>query len=213
MPALFGVERLTLDYDGERILAEWQDGAVDGATWRELLGPFIGARELHICCALTWELSSALQLDDVGLDPGLLPSLQELVPDIEEGQVVNGFASFIDICQVAGHPVRLCQWPRTQNLPTSLHYPKLMDMAFKFSMTPLKWRGLLKRIMRLPNSSSSVYHRRTLCSLTVWMRHNPPIPCSLAVQSGFTPLLRLLQSVSGVVSALHTEGRVPYGGN
>ena len=111
MPALSGVERLTLDFEGEMIADEWQDGAVDGTTWRELLAPFIGATELHICRALTWELSSALQLDDVGLDPGLLPNLQELAPDIEEEQAVNVFASFINICQVAGRPVRLSLWP------------------------------------------------------------------------------------------------------
>ena len=114
MPALSGVERLTLDFDGEMIADEWQDGAVDGTTWRELLAPFTGARVLHICCALTWELSSALRLDDVELDPGLLPNLQELAPDIEEEQAVNAFASFVDICRLAGRP--LCLLPRPQNL-------------------------------------------------------------------------------------------------
>ena len=44
------------------------------------------------------------KLDDVGLGPGLLHSLQEL-------QGRNIFASFINICQVAGRPVRLSLWP------------------------------------------------------------------------------------------------------
>lgn len=58
MPGLSGVERLSLDFSGERIADEWQGGAVDGTTWREL-APFIGARELPIGRALMSELSSA----------------------------------------------------------------------------------------------------------------------------------------------------------
>jgi hypothetical protein len=113
MPALSSVEQLTLDFNG-KIPAEWQGGAVDGTTWHELLGPFIRAKELHICRTLTWELSSALQLDDVGLDPGLLPSLQELAPEIEKEEAVNAFASFIDIRRVAGRPVGLSPLPSVE---------------------------------------------------------------------------------------------------
>ncbi|KAF8262782.1 hypothetical protein EI94DRAFT_1742754 [Lactarius quietus] len=103
-PALSGVEVLTLDFDGQRIPTEWQDGAVDGMTWRELLGPFVEARELRICHALTLELSLALQSDDAGLDPILLPRLQELVPHLEEEHSINAFGSFIDARQIAGRP-------------------------------------------------------------------------------------------------------------
>ena len=83
------------------------DDAVDGATWRELLGPFTGARELRVCHALVWELSCALQSGDVGLDPGLLPSLEVLAPELEDEHADNAFASFINARQVAGRPVRL----------------------------------------------------------------------------------------------------------
>ncbi|KAI9435926.1 hypothetical protein H4582DRAFT_2161393 [Lactarius indigo] len=107
MPALSGVEGLTLDFEGRRIPTEWQDGAVDSATWRELLGPFIGARELRICHALVWELSFALESDNAGLDPILLPGLQELIPQLEEEHANNAFASFVDSRQIAGRPVRM----------------------------------------------------------------------------------------------------------
>jgi hypothetical protein len=111
MPALSSVERLALDFDGDGISAEWEGGAVDGTTWRELLRPFIGAKELHICRALTWELSSALLLDDTGLEPGLLPSLQELVTMVNGAEAAEAFASFIDICLVAQRHVRLSSKP------------------------------------------------------------------------------------------------------
>ena len=111
MPVLSRVERLELDFDGMMIPAEFRDGAVDGVTWRELLEPFIGARGLHICRTLTRELSSALELDNVGLDPGLLPSLLVLAPKIQEEQAIKAFASFVNICQVAGRPVHLSPLP------------------------------------------------------------------------------------------------------
>ena len=97
MAMLSGIEQLTLDLDGpgQSMSAEWQDDVVDGATWRELLGPFVGARELHICHALVWELSCALQSGDVGLDLGFLPSLEVLAPEFKDDHADNAFASFI----------------------------------------------------------------------------------------------------------------------
>ncbi|KAH9020222.1 hypothetical protein EDB85DRAFT_533690 [Lactarius pseudohatsudake] len=107
MPALSGAEGLTLEFDGQRNSTEWQDGAVDGATWRELLEPFIGARELRICHALVWDLSLALESVDAGLDPMLLPGLQELAPQLEEVHANNAFSAFVDARQIAGRPVRV----------------------------------------------------------------------------------------------------------
>ncbi|KAH8999890.1 hypothetical protein EDB86DRAFT_618187 [Lactarius hatsudake] len=104
VPALSGVEGLTLDFDGNCIPTEWQDGAVDGATWRELLGPFVGARKLRICHALVWEVSLVLESEDAGLDPTLLPCLQELVPQLEEEHANNAFSSFIDARANRGSP-------------------------------------------------------------------------------------------------------------
>jgi hypothetical protein len=43
------MEHLSLSTSAEEGTAvEWQDGAVDGAIWRELLGPVTGARILRI---------------------------------------------------------------------------------------------------------------------------------------------------------------------
>ena len=107
------IEQLTLDLNGpgQSMSTEWQDDAVDGVTWRELLGPFTGARELRVYHALVWELSCALQSGDVGLDPGLLPSLEVLAPELEDEHADNAFASFINARQVAGRPVRLSPSP------------------------------------------------------------------------------------------------------
>lgn len=118
MPVLSFVEELTLDIDGKGIPAEWQNGAVDGAAWHELFRPFIGVNTLRVCRALVRELSCALQTDDVGLEPGLLPSLQELIPDISARHTNNSFTSFIDACQVAGRPVRLVLPPTLPPSPS-----------------------------------------------------------------------------------------------
>ncbi|KAF8269986.1 hypothetical protein EI94DRAFT_1724035, partial [Lactarius quietus] len=72
IPGLSGVERLELDtyYDNGTLPAEWQNGEINGTTWQELLRLFIGVKELFISYALLQELSRALQLDEVGSDPG-----------------------------------------------------------------------------------------------------------------------------------------------
>jgi len=131
MSALSGVEELTLDFDGQRIPTEWQDGAVNGATWRELLRPFVGARELRICHALSWELSFALQSDEAGLDPLLLPYLQELSPQLEEEHANNAFSWFVEARQIAGRPVRVSPSPvpRAQPVWSEQHIPSEVDLA------------------------------------------------------------------------------------
>lgn len=106
MPALSFVEDLTLDFDGEEMPAEWQNGAVDAAAWHELLRLFIGVHTLRVCCALVLELSSALQTDDVGLDPGLLPNLQGIYR-LGLGHRENTFTLFIDARRIVGRPVLL----------------------------------------------------------------------------------------------------------
>lgn len=54
MPVLSIVKRLTLDFDEHGMPAEWQDGA----TWHELLRPFVGTRKLRMCRALGWNFLS-----------------------------------------------------------------------------------------------------------------------------------------------------------
>jgi len=109
LPALSGVETLKLesfDLDGLMMLAEWQDGEIDGTVWHELLRPFIRAKELRICRVLSEELSLALEADDVGSDPGLLPDLQELVSDLFWEDADSPFYWFIHARRVVGRPVR-----------------------------------------------------------------------------------------------------------
>ncbi|KAI9438909.1 hypothetical protein H4582DRAFT_2075509 [Lactarius indigo] len=100
MPALSGVEKLTLDFHELLMPTEWQNGEIDGTTWHELLRPFVEVKELRISSSLSEELSRALQVDDVGLDPGLLPSLRELA-----GGSIGMFDSFIHARRVAGRPI------------------------------------------------------------------------------------------------------------
>jgi hypothetical protein len=73
MHALFGVEELRLIFHEETMPTEWQNGEIDGTTWHDFSGSFVGVKELHICAALSQELSRALQVDDVGSDPGFYP--------------------------------------------------------------------------------------------------------------------------------------------
>ncbi|KAH8995981.1 hypothetical protein EDB92DRAFT_111668 [Lactarius akahatsu] len=61
MPVLSGVEKLTLGFHKETMPTKWQNGEIDGTTWHELLRSFIGVKELHICGALSEELSRALE--------------------------------------------------------------------------------------------------------------------------------------------------------
>ena len=104
MHALSGVQKLKLDFDGPMIPTEWGNGEIDGTTWHELLRSFIGVNALHICGALSQELSRALQVDEVGLDPGLLPGLQEIQFYESMDRL---FGSFIHARIVAGRPVRM----------------------------------------------------------------------------------------------------------
>ncbi|KAI9435925.1 hypothetical protein H4582DRAFT_490491 [Lactarius indigo] len=141
IPTLSVVEGLTLDFDGLRDSTLWQDGAVDGATWRDLLGPFIGARELRICHALVWELSFALESDNAGLDPMLLPSLQELAPQLEEEHATDAFVSFVDARQIAGRPVRVSPPPVPRALPISSEQdnPLEADLGSHPRTTTKRW--------------------------------------------------------------------------
>ncbi|KAI9440444.1 hypothetical protein H4582DRAFT_2097302, partial [Lactarius indigo] len=102
MPALSGVEWLSLDLYDRRMPTEWQDGEIDGTTWHELLRSFIGVKKLHICGGLTDELSRALQVDEIGLDPGFLPDLQELASGFGKLYVDSQFGSFIHAREAAG---------------------------------------------------------------------------------------------------------------
>jgi hypothetical protein len=104
---LIFTERLMLYFDGHRIPTEWQNDGVDDTTWRNLLGPFAGIWELCICRAtLAWELSDALQLDEIELDPALLPRLLLLhAPGLDAVHEVNVFTPSVNALRVAGRPM------------------------------------------------------------------------------------------------------------
>jgi hypothetical protein len=98
--ALSGVEKIRLFYHSLWISTEWEDGEIDSTTWHDLLRPFVGVKELYIAHGLLEELSRALQVDEVGLDPGFLPNLGSIYA------ADNLFTSFIDTRQVIGRPVQ-----------------------------------------------------------------------------------------------------------
>jgi hypothetical protein len=113
MPALTGVKELTLDYDTldpsvfYQTEPQTRSNDVDDITWHELLRSFVGVKELYIDRFLSEELSRALEADEIGFDPGLLPDLQELVSNSIGYNSNDLFRSFIHARRVAGRPVSL----------------------------------------------------------------------------------------------------------
>jgi hypothetical protein len=109
MPALSSVEMLALNCKsmGWAIPAELelQRYAIDGATWHELLRPFLGVKELRIEQSLSGQISRALEAVEIGFEPGLLPNLQDLVCNHRGLPFL--FGSFIQARQVTGSPFRL----------------------------------------------------------------------------------------------------------
>jgi hypothetical protein len=110
MPALSGVEKLTLNYV-LMMPAEWWE-EIDRTTWHDLLRSFPGSKQLHISNSLSEELSRALQIDEIGSDPEFLPGLQELVSDSYTSHDVRLFGSFTHARRVAGRPIRI-SFPRS----------------------------------------------------------------------------------------------------
>ena len=108
--ALSCVERLWLDHNYHwRMPIELRNGAIDSATWHDLLRSFIGVKWIHIDEALLEELSRALEVDEVGSDPGFLPNLQSIHAEH------NLFTSFIEARQVVGRPVTYTWWQEYQH--------------------------------------------------------------------------------------------------
>ena len=100
IPTLFGVEQLMIISDYKEMPPEMRNGAIDSATWHDLLRSSIGVKNLSINDGLLEEVSRAMQVDEVGSDPSFLPNLQS----IHAGR--NLFTSFIDTRQVVGRPVQ-----------------------------------------------------------------------------------------------------------
>ena len=105
IPALSGVWELTLYHDNPAAIpTEFRNGVIDSATWHDLLRSFTGVHWLYIYDKLVEELSCALQVDEVGLDPEFLPDLQYI------HAADNLFTTFIDTRQVVGRSVQFVEW-------------------------------------------------------------------------------------------------------
>ena len=104
-PAFSAVEHLTLQHGVHSRSSEEHDEA-DRTEWRQLLGSFKNVKTLRIDEGLAEELSRCLELDDGELPLELLPELQELTYSGSRN-TGDGFTSFIDARQDAGHPVTL----------------------------------------------------------------------------------------------------------
>ena len=111
IPTLSCAEKLTLQT--REIPTELQNGAIDGVTWHSLLRPFIGVKELYVGHELLEELSCALELYEVGLDPGFLGNLRSIRARR------NLFTSFIDARQLVGRPVAYLYWRKQKSWPAA----------------------------------------------------------------------------------------------
>jgi hypothetical protein len=147
-------------------------------------------------------------LDDVGLDPGLLPSLQELVPEIEVEKAVNAFTSFIDICLVAGRLVRLSPLPFFESDKVALGTSDifgLFEACFGDSDTIAfgSFNAGAGGFFVLASLVGSLIDADVRNQVPYFM---PAVQPSHSVEFHPSPLP--LQSASGIVSALRTGGRV-----
>ena len=117
MSALSGTENLIIKRRSRRSLGsnslrqmrlpteeDETDDTIDPTTWHELLRLFVSVKELTTH-NVSVALSRALEVDEIGLDPGLLPDLQEIVSDYRGNHADSLFGSFIHARQVAGRPV------------------------------------------------------------------------------------------------------------
>ncbi|KAI0289021.1 hypothetical protein BC826DRAFT_644191 [Russula brevipes] len=97
-------------FDEPRRSSDGQN-ALDSVMWHELLRPFNGVRRLGVSNHLAEELSCALDADDAGLIPWLLPELQELGLNDAYPRVEAAFAAFLNARQSVGRPVNLLPPP------------------------------------------------------------------------------------------------------
>lgn len=112
MPALSGVDMLTLDnkygWDTPALTRlELRNDVFDDMMWHDLLRSFGGVKRLCVDYWLSEGLSHALEVDEIGLDPGLLPGLQDLESTYNGVQRDILFGAFIESRRVAGRPVAL----------------------------------------------------------------------------------------------------------
>src|SRR6266404_1406857 len=120
--------------------AEWQDSAPRGTFLR----PFVETRWLHIFPALISCI--AVNLDDVGLDLGLLPDPRVLALGLELKQTNNAIASFIINRHVMDRLVRILPWEGTRAGSNIDRCSTCMVVfsIFRSDRHILPWRGMVK---------------------------------------------------------------------
>jgi len=110
--------------------------------WHELLRPFNDAKSLNVNDQLAVELSCALEADDAGLIPWLLPELQELGWNGGYPRAEKAFAAFINTRQSAGRPISLLPspqftpWKWRRNVPTPHANDLLVDGFIPHMFSP-----------------------------------------------------------------------------
>jgi hypothetical protein len=100
--ALTTVETLTLKHDDDSELHE----EAHRSRWRDLLRSLGNVKTLRVFGGLVGELSRCLRSDETEPPMELLPKLKVL-EYIATDDASDPFASFIDACKNAGHPVAL----------------------------------------------------------------------------------------------------------
>ena len=101
------VEHLILEHEEDSPSYEEDfEVEVDRTEWHKLLRPFSNVKKLRINHGLVEEFSRFLLLYDGELPPGLLPKLQQLKYS-RSSNADDGFTSFVNARQNAGHPVSL----------------------------------------------------------------------------------------------------------
>jgi hypothetical protein len=104
-PLLSAVEQVTLRCEHHYTSLAWHN-SLDRRQWRELLGPFINAKTIHVQGDLINKIFHSLPSDDGEPPLELLPNLEGVVYD-GGCDAWDAFTRFLKERQVAGHPIRL----------------------------------------------------------------------------------------------------------
>jgi len=125
--------------------------------WHELLRPFNDAKSLNVNDQLAVELSCALEADDAGLIPWLLPELQELGWNGGYPRAEKAFAAFINTRQSAGRPISLLPspqftpWKWRRNVPTPHANDLLVDGFIPHMFSPEDAYTYFSALLGTPN--------------------------------------------------------------
>ena len=117
-PMVSAVERLRLDFEGDRWDVPGSGGYITRSRWHDLLRPFRNVMKLQIDPEIMDDLSAALRPDDDGPSVEILPELCKLVRP-HNGSLGGAFDGFIATRRLAGRQVIKRRRPR---IPCSKSY-------------------------------------------------------------------------------------------